>query len=59
MKLKLPPEHDQESTGPAKVLLVTVLFLAAVLIAAALSSCTCTMNGEELARAIIIYQTSK
>jgi len=31
-----------------------IIILAASL---ALSSCTCTMNGEDLARAIIVYQS--
>lgn len=34
-----------------------ILALLSALTALALTSCTCTMNGEELAKAIIIYQT--
>jgi len=59
--MKLPPEYDPESTGPAKAILITVLFLAAMLLASALlSGCTCTLNGEEAAKSIIhIYRATK
>ena len=43
-----------------QAILVAALFFAAMIAAVAfLTSCTCTLDGESVARAIIIYEAGK
>ena len=58
-------DYDDELTADApppwwRGLLALILLIAAVVgLAVFCASCTCTLDGESIARAIIIYQSGK
>lgn len=56
--MNLPPEcDDKEPPGWFRAIVYTLAFLTAFMLIAALSSCTCTLNGEEAAKSVVyIYK---